>query len=505
MARFELDDGRMQRFWEVSLDGEVLTFQYGDLGSEGRTRTKQCRSERAAKAAYDDAVRAMLQQGYRRVVAVPPAEVPDDAAPMWGRLEEDPDDPVALAVHADWLQSRGDVRGEILALELAGRQDDANAMRQERAAELMGPIDAFPGQVQCTWRNGYVRSVRFDPADHRGVDPAGAAVRVLSSNALRLVQDVVLQVPSAAQVAVARRLPSVRRLALHTGVVGGDFQPSEPLDLDRLQVCMPRLRSLKVRGVCDLVGEAVVAGLDELDIRFTPEWTDRILGARALNRLAIHGIDQVTAEVLASRGVFGQLDELVLTPSWSAMPTLLGALSSGRCAQRLVLAGMEIDAGHVHALDRLDGLEQVAFDGTVSEGALRRLELSHLVLVGQVRIRPDADDDDEEPTRPRGLQVVRLELRKEKTRRFFWEIGLDDTVHHVRYGRLGTRGTWIWRRFPTSDIAEEMMERRIDEKLRDGYEPTSAEVVYDRTRRGNGRQRPRSGRAPRAGDDPSSG
>ncbi len=507
MARFELDDGCMQRFWEVSLDGEVLTFQYGDLGSDGRTRTKRCRSERAAKAAYDDAVRAMLQQGYRRVVALPDLAEPDQrdaSAPMWDRLEENPDDPVALAVHADWLQSNGDVRGEVLALELAGRDDEAVALREAHRDVLMGALDPFPGQVQCTWKHGYVRSVRFDPADHRGTDPAGAAVRVLASDALRLVQEVVLQVPSAVQVAGARRLPSVRRLALHTGVVGGDFQSSEPLDLDRLRTCLPRLNALKVRGVCDLVGDAVMAGLNALDVRFTPEWTARIQGARALTQLAVHGIDRVSTEALAESGVFGQLDELSLTPSWNAMPTLLAALSVGPCAKRLVLAGMEVDSGHVRALERLERLEEVVFDGVVSEDALATLRASHLALVGQVRIRPEEDDDEEEPSRPRDLDVVRLELRSEK-RRFFWEIGVDETVHHVRYGRLGTRGTWIWRRFPSSDIAEEMMERRIEEKLKDGYEPCSAVVLYDKndratTARSGERKRTSRRRAHRASE-----
>ncbi|MCB9673493.1 MAG: WGR domain-containing protein [Alphaproteobacteria bacterium] len=479
MARFELDDGRLRKFWEVALDGEVLTFRYGDLGEAGRTRSKRHRSERHAKASYDEAVRAMLSQGYRRIVNVP-ERTPCSAAPAWPRLEEDPDDPVALAVHADWLQSRGDVRGEVLALELAGMPEQAVALREAHRAELYGPIDAFPGQVAVTWSHGYVRTARFEPSDHRGVDPAGAAAAVLASESLRLVREVDLQVAAAAQVVTACHLPALRRLFVHTGIVGGDWQPSEPLDLDRLAERMPRLRTLKVRGVSDLVGCEAIARLEHLDLRFAPGWAERIIAcAASLRSLAIHGVDANSVEALAGSGVLGGLDSLTLTPSWNAVPRLLPALGRGRCARRLVLSGLDLDRVHVQMLCALEGLEELVLDGAVTPAAERALLDSRLRVIGDLRLRPEEEDDDDEPERPTDLEVQRFEYSTAGTRRYFWEIGRDGAVHHVRYGAIGSRGRWIWRRFPSEDISEEIFERRIEEKLREGYRATPMRVVYD--------------------------
>ncbi|MEZ4322024.1 MAG: WGR domain-containing protein [Myxococcota bacterium] len=476
MARFELDDGRVQRFWEVALDGEVLTFRYGDLGSAGRTRSKACPTERQARAAYDDAVRSMLSQGYRRVISLPDGPEPEPA-PMWPRLEEDPDDPEALAVHADWLLARDDVRGEVLALELAGRSDEAKAVREAHRDVLHGPIGAFPGRVELTWAWGYVRSVRFEPTDHRGVDPAGAAAAILASESLRLVRGVDLQVPSAVDIAMSRHLPAVRRLVLHTGVVGNDWQPSDPLDLDALARCMPRLRSLKVRGVSEVRGIDAVLGLEQLDVRFSPGWIERIRVAGAqLRELGVHGIDADSVDELASSGRFGALEQLSLTPSWSAMPGVLAALRSGPAPRRLVLAGVDLDRSDVTMLESLPGLEQIAIDGTVSQAAHVALAQSRLQVVGQVRLRPEQEDEDEEPERPRDLAVQRLEYVNERSR-FFWEIGRVGSVHHVRYGQMGSRGRWIWRRFPSEDIAEEILERRVEEKLREGYTPCRTRVL----------------------------
>ena len=467
MALFELDDGDLRKFWEVRLDGVKLSFRFGDLGTSGRTRTRTYPDEQRAHEGYDTAVRAMRAQGYRRRLDV---AVVDGSArdPAWARLEEDPDDPVALAVHSDWLQGEADPRGEVLALHLAGHPEQAEGLREGCDAALMERVSRFPGRVELDWAWGYVCAARFETADLRGVDPAGAAAAILSDPALRLVRSVQLRVPLAAQVALARPLGAVRSLALGSVLLTGGRVPAEPLDLDRLGRCMPRLRALKVRGVTEVVGSGALDGLVDLDVDFNLGWTERIPRiCGALRSLGVHGFDARHLATLASRGCFGGLDRLSVMPLTDPPSAMVRALARGIGPRLLVLGGVDLGGAEARQLADLDGLAAVEVSGAITRSAVVELQRRGIALLGEPRIAPDSDDE-VDPERPAGLRVQRLELGSKPSRRF-WEIGRHSMVHHVRYGRLGAAGRWVWLRFPNEDIAEEMLQKRVEEKLREGY------------------------------------
>ncbi|MFT3697070.1 MAG: TIGR02996 domain-containing protein [Kofleriaceae bacterium] len=73
-------------------------------------------------------------------------------------IESNPDDKTAYSVYADWLQSQGDPRGELVALSLAG--GDTTAAQ----AKVLGPLaeyaktfDGNDGDT-FTWKNGFIDS-----------------------------------------------------------------------------------------------------------------------------------------------------------------------------------------------------------------------------------------------------------------------------------------------------------------------------------------------------------
>jgi predicted DNA-binding WGR domain protein len=138
----------------------------------------------------------------------------------------------------------------------------------------------------------------------------------------------------------------------------------------------------------------------------------------------------------------------------------------------LHLSGVELDARTARLLLRLP-LRSLTLDGTLSEEARRTLDRAPFAVDGRQRVRAPAGASDVEPPRPPDLALTRLELIDGGSQ-WFWSIGLDGAVHHVHHGRAGTRGTWSWKRFPTDDVAEELLERRIEEKLREGFTPVEA-------------------------------
>ena len=88
------------------------------------------------------------------------------------RLLDHPDDREACMVYADHLQTLGDPRGELIALQASGRP--ADAFIAEHAEQLLGPLaehqkthdgrddDAF------TWQLGFIRSARLSFDSNEG-------------------------------------------------------------------------------------------------------------------------------------------------------------------------------------------------------------------------------------------------------------------------------------------------------------------------------------------------
>jgi len=73
-----------------------------------------------------------------------------------------PDDTSARSVYADWLQSQGDPRGELIALQLAGKESDAEALIAKHTAALLGPLAqhrlTYDGEKRSAfdWKYGFI-------------------------------------------------------------------------------------------------------------------------------------------------------------------------------------------------------------------------------------------------------------------------------------------------------------------------------------------------------------
>lgn len=155
-------------------------------------------------------------------------------------IREAPTDDQRWAVYGDQLQARGDVRGQLIALGLAGKVRAERQLRDKRRAQLGASsmweaLDA--GTLHATWRAGHFRRVRF----MRELPPT-VLVAILESPLALALDALHLQladdeaVVSDACDVLSRLLPPLRGLEISTGGMAGRFAPGVVLSkLTRLE------------------------------------------------------------------------------------------------------------------------------------------------------------------------------------------------------------------------------------------------------------------------------
>jgi uncharacterized protein (TIGR02996 family) len=205
MRRFEFDDGKSRKFWEIAVDGATYTVRFGRLGTDGQTSTKVASNPAKAQTEADKLVREKTGKGYVEVQAAAAAPVKAGTHPeLEAAILADPSDRHAWTVYADWLQAQGDVRGELAAvqLELELHPDDRGLRAREQAliAEhgraLLGDFASEKWNEICafTWRGGFWRSARvwtdYDHSDEEGQVPkmVGAVLRHPSARFLEALE-----------------------------------------------------------------------------------------------------------------------------------------------------------------------------------------------------------------------------------------------------------------------------------------------------------------------------
>jgi len=140
--RYELVDGKSSKFWEVNVEGSSVTTTYGRIGTSGQTTVKEHGSASAARKEKAKLIESKTKKGY---VLVDPG---DDAAvaaaaksasnpELEAAILEDPDNAEAYLVYADWLQTAGDPRGELIALQHQLSQDPGNKKLQKAVDNLL--------------------------------------------------------------------------------------------------------------------------------------------------------------------------------------------------------------------------------------------------------------------------------------------------------------------------------------------------------------------------------
>lgn len=143
MPRYENAEGRSQKFWEVSVDGKSLKARFGKVGANGQTTVKNFPTEEAARRHQDKLVAEKVKEGYRLVKPprAPVSTVPEQRNPeLEQAIYANPHDRQAFAVLGDWLQERGDVRGELISLHLANKHDQARDFIERHANTLLGTL-----------------------------------------------------------------------------------------------------------------------------------------------------------------------------------------------------------------------------------------------------------------------------------------------------------------------------------------------------------------------------
>lgn len=173
MPRYEL---RGERFWEITRTGTTITIVSGNVGSAGRKTTKTGESDAAADALYEHLIAQMEQRGYALAEAgAPKAAKPASKAEarnpeLEAAIARDPEDAAAYSVYADWLQGHNELRGELIAAQLADTpkaRAAAEDLLERHAWYFLGALAHDPA-LTVTWQHGFIHSAEI-------VEPSGGS------------------------------------------------------------------------------------------------------------------------------------------------------------------------------------------------------------------------------------------------------------------------------------------------------------------------------------------
>lgn len=187
-------------------------------------------------------------------------------------IEHSPDDPAPYLVLADQLQSKGDPRGELIALQHAGAGKSAAGAKARAAANkllakhadvFLGPLAAYPeGKWMMgfgvSWRFGFIEKAEIDyrTADGKTTYDAVTAIgELLAHPSARFLRELVVHAVSedndyrpVVELITAAKRPTLDRLAIeseNSSTIG---------DVSALWTSCPNLGELR------LVGNEIVLG-----------------------------------------------------------------------------------------------------------------------------------------------------------------------------------------------------------------------------------------------------
>lgn len=69
MRRFEFAEGKSSKFWEIGLQGNLVTTRFGRIGAEGQTQTKSFPTDAEAQDNHDKLIAEKLRKGYLEVAS----------------------------------------------------------------------------------------------------------------------------------------------------------------------------------------------------------------------------------------------------------------------------------------------------------------------------------------------------------------------------------------------------------------------------------------------------
>ncbi len=196
-------------------------------------------------------------------------------------IASDVDNADAYSVYADWLQGHGDPRGELIALQLAGKDFEAKQFLAEHARHFYGrlaDLTQLLGKAGATaWKWGYlerlfIQNKREGEATH---DVVEALKNMLDHPSCRFLRGLTVGIVTyednsydeIARVIGERELPHLRTLYL------GSFHSEETElnwsslgDVSPIYKAAPKLRELELRSGSMTLGEIDLPELEKLTI-----------------------------------------------------------------------------------------------------------------------------------------------------------------------------------------------------------------------------------------------
>lgn len=405
MPRYESAAGK--RFWEIVVDGNRIITRTGQIGSDGRA------AEPTVLAGHADALKEAekraadkVKKGFERVdddlagtVHARDAELANAALAASGDPDAELDDHGldAYLVYGDWLQTQGDKRGELVALQhqLARNPEDARLQKAEdslRKQLTPARLDkmlkkrrsagkAESGYCELWWRLGFIHKARIGRSSDRPPytvrelvaqllrHPSAELLQVLIIGALgpgeydysAVLSEIALAAPGALrQLFVADNTPEHAELAVTS--LG---------DVSVLYGRLPRLERLHLRAGAMTLGDVQLPGLRELAVsmsRIDEDVLQSIAAARwpSLVSLALHAgrtvLPAAGISAMAAAASMGALRHLAIRDSddtggivqvLARAPLLQGLASLDLSGGSLGDADAAALLAHAHAFEHL--------------------------------------------------------------------------------------------------------------------------------------------------------
>ncbi|MDB4959383.1 MAG: hypothetical protein JWO36_6952 [Myxococcales bacterium] len=137
---FEFVEGTSSKFWEIALEDTSVKTRYGKIGTEGQQTLKDFDDRASAFKELDKLITEKTKKGYTEKVAEGAGGADKRNLDLEKAILADPNDKDAYSVYADWLQGEGDPRGELIALQIAGKDKAAQALIDKQADYFLGPL-----------------------------------------------------------------------------------------------------------------------------------------------------------------------------------------------------------------------------------------------------------------------------------------------------------------------------------------------------------------------------
>lgn len=188
------------RSFEITWEDLFVETVEGEGGAEGEPRQRHFLTHEELEDFVDRQVQRRLDAGFVEAPAVD--SVPDDpgkAAELEALVEANLDSVEPFLVYADWLQGRGDARGELIALQhrLAATPTGELLAEEQRlfathGPALLGPLADCPQIARLAWRLGFVEKACFFVERPQDYDETTLLRSFLAHPACRFLRELVI-------------------------------------------------------------------------------------------------------------------------------------------------------------------------------------------------------------------------------------------------------------------------------------------------------------------------